>query len=162
MLEDISLLLPFEFSEYPGDEGPLLDIKLEDPLQPIPKKNFIRNTSKIPNWKYLATFSVCPNLLLPGDCNLNDWDFVDAKPHTGKPEPFVGVGNGVDGCLGGVEEGVLKRGAAVILSRNVSICFKDRALCRVSKGLIGGTPPKPSIAGMHSKNFRWQITVMSN
>lgn len=41
MLEDISLLLPFEFSEYPGDDGPLLDIKLEEPLHPIPKNTLL-------------------------------------------------------------------------------------------------------------------------
>lgn len=80
---------------------------------------------------------------------MKDWDFVELRLPAGKPVPFVGVGNGVDGCLGGVEEGVLNKGAAVILSRNESICFKDKALCRVSKGLMGGTPPKPSIARMH-------------
>lgn len=90
-------------------------------------------------------FHAFHNLLLLGDFNLKDWDFVEAKPHD-KPKPLVGVGSGVDGCFGGVEEGVLNKGAAVILSRNVSICFRDKALCRVSRGLIGGTPPKPSIA----------------
>lgn len=36
-LDDISLL-SFEFaSEKPGDEGPLLDIKLGGPLHPTPK-----------------------------------------------------------------------------------------------------------------------------
>jgi hypothetical protein len=58
----------------------------------------------------------------------------------------VGVGNGVDGYFGGVDDGVLNNGAAVICSRKVSICFSDRALWSVSRGRIGGTPPKPSIA----------------
>lgn len=58
--------------------------------------------------------------------------------------PLVGVG--VDGYLGGVEEGVRNIGAEVILSKKLSNCFKESALCNVSSGLIDGTPPQPSIA----------------
>lgn len=56
----------------------------------------------------------------------------------------IGVGNGVDGYFGGDEAGVLNIVAVVIVSRNVSNCFKESALCKVSRGRIGGTPPNPS------------------
>lgn len=56
------------------------------------------------------------------------------------------VGNGVDGCLGGDEAGVLNKGVNVTWSRNISNCFRDNALCKVSKGRMGGTPPNPSKA----------------
>lgn len=56
----------------------------------------------------------------------------------------VGVNNGVDGYFGGDEAGVLKIIVVVIFSKNPSNCFKDSALCSVSNGLIGGTPPNPS------------------
>lgn len=55
-----------------------------------------------------------------------------------------GVGTGVDGYFGGDDAGVLNNGAVVIFSKNASICFNDNALCNVSNGRIGGTPPKPS------------------
>lgn len=55
-------------------------------------------------------------------------------------------GKGVEGYLGGVEAGVLKSGVTVIWSRKLSNCRNDKALCKVSKGRIGGTPPIPSIA----------------
>lgn len=58
----------------------------------------------------------------------------------------TGVGSGVDGYLGGDEAGVLKRGPVVIFSRKLSSWRSDRALCRVSSGRIGGTPPNPSSA----------------
>lgn len=54
------------------------------------------------------------------------------------------VASGVDGYLGGELAGVLKSGATVIFSRNVSSWRSDRALWSVSSGRIGGTPPKPS------------------
>lgn len=56
----------------------------------------------------------------------------------------TGVGNGVDGYFGGDEAGVLYDVDVVMCSRNVSSCFSDSALCNVSSGRIGGTPPKPS------------------
>lgn len=56
----------------------------------------------------------------------------------------VGVGLGVEGFFGGDDAGVLKIGAEVIFSRKKSNCFSDKALCRVSSGRIGGTPPNPS------------------
>lgn len=80
-----------------------------------------------------------------GDCSLRGRDFVKARL-VGTIAPLVGVGNGVDGYLGGVEDGVLNIGADVIRSRKLSNCFSERALCSVSSGLIGGTPPHPSIA----------------
>lgn len=52
-----------------------------------------------------------------------------------------------DGNFGGEEAGVRNNGALVIRSRKASSCRKDNALCRVSRGRIGGTPPNPSIAG---------------
>lgn len=52
-------------------------------------------------------------------------------------------GKGVEGYRGGVSVGVLKD-AVIICSKNVSNCFKERALCRVSSGRMGGTPPNPS------------------
>lgn len=58
----------------------------------------------------------------------------------------VGVGNGVEGFLGGDEAGVLYICVVVIRSRKVSNCRSDKALCSVSSGRIGGTPPKPSRA----------------
>lgn len=51
---------------------------------------------------------------------------------------------GVDGIFGGDESGV-RNCARAMCSKKASSCFKDRALCRVSRGLIGGTPPNPSI-----------------
>lgn len=56
----------------------------------------------------------------------------------------MGVVNGVDGYFGGDEAGVLNNGAVVIFSKNPSNCFSDNALCKVSNGRIGGTPPNPS------------------
>lgn len=58
----------------------------------------------------------------------------------------TGVGSGVDGYFGGEEAGVLNSGPVVIFSRKLSSWRSDRALCRVSSGRIGGTPPNPSIA----------------
>lgn len=55
-------------------------------------------------------------------------------------------GVGVLGTLGGEGMGVFSWIDDVIESRKPSSCFIDRALCKVSKGLIGGTPPHPSIA----------------
>lgn len=51
---------------------------------------------------------------------------------------------GVVGIFGGDETGVLKIGAETIFSRKRSNCLSDKALCRVSNGRIGGTPPNPS------------------
>lgn len=56
----------------------------------------------------------------------------------------TGVGHGVDGHFGGDDAGVLDTVAVVIFSRNASSCFNDNALCNVSNGRIGGTPPNPS------------------
>ena len=56
----------------------------------------------------------------------------------------VGVNNGVDGNFGGDEAGVLNIVVVVIFSKNPSNCLRLNALWRVSSGLIGGTPPKPS------------------
>lgn len=56
-----------------------------------------------------------------------------------------------DENLGGEEAGVRNRGTPVIISRKASSCRRDRALCRVSRGLIGGTPPKPSIANREKR-----------
>lgn len=56
----------------------------------------------------------------------------------------TGVGNGVDGNLGGDDAGVLNSVTVVIFSKNRSNCFSDNALCSVSNGRIGGTPPNPS------------------
>lgn len=56
----------------------------------------------------------------------------------------TGVGHGVDGYLGGDDAGVLNIVAVVMSSRKTSSCFNDNALCSVSSGRIGGTPPKPS------------------
>lgn len=81
------------------------------------------------------------HLLLQGlfnGCSPRDDKFVDVDC-----EP-TGVGKGVDGYFGGVDEGVLNNDALVIRSKNASICRSDRALCKVSNGLIGGTPPNPS------------------
>lgn len=64
----------------------------------------------------------------------------------------IGVGNGVDGYFGGDDAGVLNDVAVVIFSRNVSNCFNDNALCNVSNGLIGGTPPNPSNTVDDAKN----------
>lgn len=52
----------------------------------------------------------------------------------------------MEGYFGGVEDGVRNIGADVIRSKKLSNCFKERALCNVSNGLIDGTPPHPSIA----------------
>lgn len=51
------------------------------------------------------------------------------------------------GTFGGDGMGVFCWSDEVIASRNPSSCFMDRALCNVSKGRMGGTPPHPSIAG---------------
>lgn len=51
---------------------------------------------------------------------------------------------GVDGNFGGEDAGVLNNGAVVIFSKNPSNWRNDRALCNVSNGRIGGTPPNPS------------------
>lgn len=56
----------------------------------------------------------------------------------------VGVNSGVDGNFGGDEAGVLNIVVVVIFSKNPSNCLRLSALWRVSSGLIGGTPPKPS------------------
>lgn len=55
---------------------------------------------------------------------------------------FCGVWVGVS--LGGDDAGVLNMVVVVIFSRNPSNCFSDNALCNVSSGLMGGTPPNPS------------------
>lgn len=67
---------------------------------------------------------------------------------------WVGVSNGVLGYLGGDDAGVLNIVVVVIFSKNPSNCFSDNALCNVSSGRIGGTPPNPS----STKSF----TGMSN
>lgn len=51
-----------------------------------------------------------------------------------------------DGNFGGDDAGVRNSGALVIMSRKESSCLSDKALWRVSSGLMGGTPPNPSIA----------------
>jgi hypothetical protein len=73
--------------------------------------------------------------LLPGDCRWSGGGGIDAVD-----------GRGVDGFLGGDDAGVRNSGADVMTSRKESICRNESALCRVSRGLIGGTPPHPSIA----------------
>lgn len=50
----------------------------------------------------------------------------------------------MDGYLGGDDAGVLNIVVVVIFSKNVSNCRSDNALCKVSNGRIGGTPPNPS------------------
>lgn len=55
--------------------------------------------------------------------------------------------------LGGDEAGVRYNGALVIISKNESSWRSDNALCKVSRGLMGGTPPKPSIAMVKNKNY---------
>lgn len=65
----------------------------------------------------------------------------------------VGVGNGV---LGGDEAGVLNSGPVVIFSRKWSSWRRDNALCNVSSGRIGGTPPNPdgeAVLGIISRKF---------
>jgi hypothetical protein len=57
MLDDISLL-SFEFSDAPGDEGPLLDTKLGGPLQPTPAKSGSNTEDTTHDYS-----------LLLGDCN---------------------------------------------------------------------------------------------
>lgn len=64
---------------------------------------------------------------------------------TSVSDKFIGVVEGV-GYFGGVDDGVLNNGIEVIWSKNMSSCRNDNALCNVSNGLIGGTPPKPSMA----------------
>ena len=75
----------------------------------------------------------------------------------------VGVGSGVDGYLGGDEAGVLYICVVVIRSRNVSNWRKDKALCKVSSGRIGGTPPMPSRANIEMRRGRgyskWCIKI---
>lgn len=74
----------------------------------------------------------------------------------------VGVNSGVDGNFGGDEAGVLNIVVVVIFSKNPSNCFKLSALCSVSRGLIGGTPPKPSqtkIVGFNQ--YVWYSRVRS-
>lgn len=80
--------------------------------------------------------------LLLGDCRWSGGGGIDAVD-----------GTGVDGFLGGDDAGVRNSGAYVITSRNESSCRKESALCRVSKGLIGGTPPHPSIAGIKTMSY---------
>lgn len=70
---------------------------------------------------------------------------IEADEETDDAQLFTS-GSGVEGYLGGVEDGVRNKGAHVILWRNASIWRRERALWRVSSGRIGGTPPKPSIA----------------
>lgn len=78
-------------------------------------------------------------VLLLGDCNL--------------PATVINpLHSGVDGSFGGVQLG------AVIFSKNPSICRKLNALCSVSSGLIGGTPPNPSIASKTMFLFCYFIT----
>ena len=63
-------------------------------------------------------------LLLVGDCSRRGcWPLFELDVME-----LVGVGKGVDGYLGGVDEGVRNTGAAVILSRKASNCLKDKAL----------------------------------
>jgi len=51
------------------------------------------------------------------------------------------------GSFGGeAHDGGVLNGAVVMRSRKASSCRNERALCRVSSGRIGGTPPHPSIA----------------
>lgn len=87
-----------------------------------------------------------------GDCSprggawLADVICVEALPAICAWEELVGVGRGVDGYFGGEDAGVRNRGAETIVSRKASNWHKESALWRVSRGLIGGTPPIPSIA----------------
>lgn len=46
--------------------------------------------------------------------------------------------------VGDDDAGVLNNGTVTIFSRKPSNCFRDNALCSVSNGRIGGTPPNPS------------------
>lgn len=83
--------------------------------------------------------------LLLGDCRWSGGGGTDAVD-----------GRGVDGFLGGDDAGVRNSGADVMTSRNESSCLNDSALCRVSRGLIGGTPPHPSIAAIkHKQNVKF-------
>lgn len=58
--------------------------------------------------------------------------------------------------FGGEEAGVRNKGALVIISRKESNWRNDNALWRVSKGLIGGTPPKPSIANEYKIKLAYE------
>lgn len=60
------------------------------------------------------------------------------------------MSNGVDGYFGGDDAGVLNIVVVVIFSKNPSNCFSDNALCKVSSGRIGGTPPNPSRTKIYS------------
>jgi len=85
--------------------------------------------------------------LLLGDCKWSRGCGIDAVD-----------GTGVDGFLGGDDAGVRNSGADVIMSRNESSCRKESALCSVSSGLIGGTPPHPSIAGIKTmSHFKGRV-----
>lgn len=66
---------------------------------------------------------------------------------------------GVDGIFGGDESGV-RNCARAMCSKKASSCFKDRALCRVSRGLIGGTPPNPSIS--EKKKIKHNLYIKLN
>jgi hypothetical protein len=65
------------------------------------------------------------------------------------------VCTGVDD-LGGEDAGVFVDTGLVINSKNLSNCFKDRALCKVSNGLMGGNPPNPSNTQEKKKTFNYQ------
>lgn len=73
----------------------------------------------------------------------------------------IGVGHGVDGYFGGDDAGVLSIVAVVICSRNVSSCFSDNALCSVSNGRIGGTPPNPCRAKCVNNNEKSPIETIA-
>lgn len=64
--------------------------------------------------------------------------------------------------MGGVDEGVRYNCAVVIRTKKLSICFSDKALCRVSSGLIGGTPPNPSIAKQKCEDINYIFTMETN
>ncbi|KAI9582112.1 hypothetical protein GQX74_011607 [Glossina fuscipes] len=79
----------------------------------------------------------------------NECTIQNENPHRGDYRcrcinVVVIIESGVDGFFGGVHVGVLNSGAVVIFSRKLSSCLSERALCSVSKGRMGGTPPKPS------------------
>lgn len=102
-------------------------------------------------------------LLLLGDCRRNGGcilvlGFVVELVLIADGVLLSGVIDGVDGYFGGVDDGVRNSGKTVMWSKNVSNCFNERALCNVSKGRIGGTPPKPSIA-IRNKQRRRNVSL---
>lgn len=90
---------------------------------------------------------------------MHKW-LVGVLTHVSSSIVVVIIESGVEGFFGGVHVGVLNSGAVVIFSRKLSSCLSERALCSVSKGRIGGTPPKPSKTIQTIKKvFKYQINI---